>query len=383
MKRIGRIIIYAVVVLGIFYAVMVLTGNTHIYKTLRNTVFKGKLSPSLDDYIIFTNDTVYAGFSKPWKRDSTYNTYKFNVDESDYHLKFQTVAFAVIKNGKLIFDHYWEGYSDSSFTNSWSMAKSITSILIGIAIREGKINGVDQLAEDFLPHLKGSGITIGHLLSMSSNLSFSESYINPFGFAAKALYGDNLEELLPRYAPKGRPGEFFDYESGNSVLLGMILKKATGTNISQYASEKLWKKIGAVQSAIWSLDREGGIEKTFCCFNSNALDFARLGQLYLANGVWEGDTIVDPEFVKLCTSLSPTKLDDGSDNDRYGYHWWITNFKNKQIFYARGIKGQYIFVIPSKNIVVVRLGRERDEYKIKGVPRDVYKYLEMGMKIIN
>ncbi len=369
-------------IFAIFHIAMLITNNVHIYKTLRYTVLKGKLSPGIDDYIIFPNDTVFQANPEFWPLDSVYNTYIFNREEKDYHLRFQTVAFAVIKDGKLLFDYYWEGYSDTSYTNAWSMTKSITSVLIGIAIREGKINGIDQLAEEFLPHLNGTGITVGHLLSMSSNLSFTESYINPFSFAAKALYGENLETLMPNYKPNGKPGEILDYQSGNSVLLGMILKKATGKGVSEYASEKLWKRIGASRPAIWSLDRKGGIEKTFCCFNSNALDFARLGQLYLDRGIWKGDTIVDPAYARLCTTLSPTMLPEGTKNDRYGYHWWVTNFHGETIFYARGIKGQYIFVVPSKKVVIVRLGRERDEVKIKGVPRDVFRYLEMGMNIV-
>lgn len=360
---------------------MVLTGNTHVYKVLANTVFKGRLSPSIDEYTIYHNREVAIGEPQPWKHHHNYNQFDLTLEEEELHSKYLTVAYVIIKDNQLLFERYYENYSDSSLTNSWSMAKTIVSILIGSAIKEGKIESIDTKAETFLPHLKGSGITIRHLLAMSSDISFAEQYINPFGFAAKALYGEDDYSLVKQYKPRGNPMQVFDYESGNTLLLSYLLKAATGKSLSEYASEKLWKPLGAEHAALWSLDGEKGNERAFCCFNSNAPDFARIGQLYLNNGIWNGDTLIDPAYVKATTEFAPLKLESGEPNNEYAYHWWATNFNNEKIFYARGINGQYIFVIPSQNAVVVRLGRKRDKEKQEGVPIDALQFLEMGYRL--
>ena len=381
MNKFKKTIVYAVVIALFFHVTMVLTGNTHVYKALANTVFKGRLSPSIDEYTIYHNREVGIGQPQPWEHHSDYNKFLFTQQEEEIHSQYLTVAFVIIKDNQLLFERYYENYSDSSLTNSWSMAKTIISVLIGSAIKEGKIESMDDKAEKYLPHLKGSNITIRHLLAMSSDMSFAEQYINPFGFAAKALYGEDDFSLVKKYKPLGNPMQVFDYESGNTLLLSYILKAATGKSVSEYASEKLWKPLGAEHAALWSLDGKEGNERAFCCFNSNAPDFARIGQLYLNKGIWKGDTLIDPAYVNATTEFAPLKLEGGEANNQYAYHWWATNFNNEKIFYDRGINGQYIFVIPSQNAVVVRLGRKRDKEKQQGVPLDAIRFLEMGYRL--
>jgi len=215
---------------------------------------------------------------------------------------------------------------------------------------------------------------------MSSSISFNESYINPFGFAAEALYGNNLKELIYRYKLEGEPGKNFDYQSGNTQLLCFILEKTTGMNIYTYASNKIWKNIGAQKNALWCLDKKNGEARAFCCFNSNAKDFSRLGQLMLHNGNYNGTQIIDTNYVKATTKAAKI-FSDNLPNNKYGYHWWLINYKGEEIFYARGILGQYIFCIPSKKIVAVRLGHKRSKEKINDHPADVYIYLEEALNL--
>ncbi|MCE9540751.1 MAG: serine hydrolase, partial [Bacteroidetes bacterium] len=192
-----------------------------------------------------------------------------------------------------------------------------------------------------------------------------------------------LKKLTYKYELTSEPGKTFAYLSGKTELLGFILEKVTGKTVSDYASEKLWKPIGAKNAALWSLDHEGGMEKTYCCFNSNARDFGRIGELFLDSGKWNGNRVVSTEYV--LNSIKPADLIDdfGKKNAKYGYSWWlIPDYKGHDIFYARGILGQYILCIPKLNMVVVRLGNKREK-KIPGQdhPTDVFYYVDAALEM--
>lgn len=366
----------------VFVAHAYLTGNTHIFKTLQYTILKGRLGPTVDTKNIFNTRKVNNGKPQPWLEDSLLGKLQLSEIDRKEIEKYQTLSYLIIKNNKVVYEEYWQGYSSASYTNSWSMAKSILSLLTGAAIKEGKIKSVEQDVSVFLPEYEGTGLKIKHLLTMSSGINFKEQYKNPYGYAAKALYGNDLVKLNKKYKVNNIPGKYFDYLSGNSQLLSFVIHKATGKTVSQYASEKLWRKIGAEHPAYWSLDKKGGNEKGFCCFHSNARDFAKIGQLMLQHGIWQGDTIIPTWFYNQSISLAPTMQIDGKANDLYGYQWWIIKHKGLDIFYARGIDGQYIIDIPQKNMVVVRLGRKRNDIKKNGHPLDFYIYTDAALKLV-
>jgi CubicO group peptidase (beta-lactamase class C family) len=147
--------------------------------------------------------------------------------------------------------------------------------------------------------------------------------------------------------------------------------------IAEYASEKLWKPMGAEQAAQWSLDHENGDEKAYCCFYSNARDFARFGKLYLNNGNWNGVQLVPDQYVKDSVTPAPLLEESGKPNRCYGYSWWLLpGYKGHDIFYARGILGQYVIVIPDKKIIIVRLGHKRGERLPDNHVDDVYAYID-------
>jgi len=275
-----------------------------------------------------------------------------------------------------------------SVSNSFSAAKSIVSLLIGIALDEKKIADLDQKVGDFVEAYKygsKSKLTIRQVLTMSSGLNWKETYSTPFSTTAKAYYGNDLKSLIEGLDVVEKPGIYFEYLSGNTQLLAMIVQSATGMSISKYTSEKIWKKIGAQNDALWNLDSKDGMEKAYCCFNTNVRDFARFGQLILNKGNWDGKRIISAEYIADATSSKKYLKDKitGDAVDFYGFQWWVINYKGMKIPYMRGILGQYVFVIPDKNAVVVRLGHTRSKEIINHHPKDVYDYLEDALLILD
>lgn len=267
-----------------------------------------------------------------------------------------TVAFLIIKNDTIQYEKYFNGYGKQSIVPSFSMAKSITSILIGCAIDEGLINTVDEPITQYIPELSKNGfdkVTIKHLLQMTSGIKFNESYVNPFQEAASFYYGLNLRKEIAKMKLKSEPGEKFEYVSGNTQLLGLVLERSLkGRTISSYLQEKLWTPLEMEYDASWSIDKkEDGLEKTFCCLNARAIDFAKIGRLYKNKGNWNGKQIVSEKWVEASTKLDTT---DGSAR-YYQYQWWLPS--PNEDFMAEGILGQFIYVNPTKDLIIVRLGK--------------------------
>ena len=382
MRILRKILKWLVIVVVLLCLAIFVSGKTYLFKAVANTYLKGRSGPSINEYKIFSYNTIATSKPMDWQSAKDYNQYKLSAEQRAGIEKYQTIAFLVLKNDSVKYEEYWDGFSDTSHTNSFSMAKTIVGILTGLAIDERKIKSVDEPIGDFLPEFaKGANakVTIKNLLTMSSGINFVENYNNPFAYPAAAYYGEDLKELTCSYRVTEEPGKTWNYLSGNTELLSFIVAKASGKSLSEYASEKLWKPMGANHTAIWSLDHEGGVEKGYCCFNSNARDFARFGALYLHEGNWNGTQLVSKDYVRQ--SVTPADLidDNGGKNNKYGYSWWLLNYKNHYIYYMRGILGQYVFVIPDKNMVVVRLGHKRDKEKINDHPKDVYVFLDAAL----
>ena len=266
------------------------------------------------------------------------------------------------------------------------MAKSYISTLVGIAIKEGKIESVDQKVCDFIPQFcgeKNNNITIKNLLTMSSGLDWNEDYHNPLGQTAEAYFGGDLRGLVVNLQSVETSGKVFKYHSSCTQLLAFIVESATGKTISEYISEKLWKPMGAKHPALWNTDIEGGDEKAFCCLNSNARDFARIGKLYMNYGNWNGNQILDTSYVKEATSVADLIDKEGCKNKNYGYQFWIANYKGLDVYYARGLWGQYVICIPEKDMIVVRLGRKYGEPLEDGHHQDFYQFIDAALEMYN
>lgn len=277
---------------------------------------------------------------------------------TQYLASTHTLAFLIIRKDTIIYEQYFKGYGAASVVPSFSMAKSVTSALIGFAIQDGLIPSVNEKAIRYIPEWKGRGldeVSILHLLQMTSGIRFNESYVNPFGHAAKYYYGKHLNRYVARMKPAYPPGQKFSYHSGNTQVLGLILTRVLkDKTVAQYLEEKLWHPLGMEFPASWSIDKkQGGMEKTFCCLNARARDFARFGRLYLKKGNWNGQQLLPESWI-----TESTKVDKSNGSaSYYQYQWWI---QDDGLFLAEGILGQYIFVDPKTETILVRLGRKED-----------------------
>jgi CubicO group peptidase (beta-lactamase class C family) len=375
MKLLRKLIYSIIALLIAFSAFALVTGKTYLFKAAYYNF------ANIDDYRIFSNNTVVAGKEKPWAIGSNYNQVAYPDSLNQLMEKLRTVGLLMIKNDSIVMEKYWDGYSDSSLSGSFSMAKSITSLLIGVAIKEGKIKSVEQPVGDFIPAFKEgekAKLRIVDVLTMSSGTDWDESYWNPLSVTAELYFGTDANKTANSVNMIHAPGTLHSYKSGDTQLLGLILIKATGKTLSEYAAEKLWQPLGATHSALWSVDQENGKEKAYCCFNSNTRDFARIGKFMLDSGKIDGVPIIDSAYFKQ--SITPCGIEDakGVKCDYYGYQWWIDP-EHPEVFYARGILGQYIIVIPSKKTIIVRLAHKTDPLRVRTVPKEVRYLINWGL----
>jgi len=373
-KRLLLGILGLLLLLSVFALV---TGRTYLFKAVAYNF------ADVDDYKVFTNDEVAISQAQPWPVSENFNKTEMPAALQAELDSIKNIGVVVIKNGSLFYEKYQNGYSDSSWSGSFSMAKSITSLLLGVALKEGKISSLEDPVGKYIPEFnegEKAKVKIIHLLTMSSGSDWDESYSNPLSTTTELYYGTDVYKTATGVKIIKEPGTYHDYKSGDSQLLGLILEKATGKSLSEYASEKLWKPLGAEHPAKWSTDKKNGHTKSYCCFNSNARDFARIGQLMLDSGKWKGVEIISPDYYQKSIVACAISDENGSPCSYYGYQWWLVPYK-PGVFYARGILGQYIIIIPEKHMVVVRLGEKRGPIYKETVPKEVNDLIEWVYKM--
>jgi len=383
MKKIFRFFGFLFALLLLTVLALYIFNYDYILKGIEVVYLTGHKTAYIDDYPEFDNRKIETGDNyQPWPISKEYNTSQPTEKLNKTNKELGTVAFLIIKNDSIWYEKYANGYNENSLTNSFSMAKSITVSLLGKSIKEGKIKGLDQPVSDFFPEFKdynGVALTVGDLASMSSGLNWDESYYNPFSQTARAYFGENVRKEILKLKVVETPGSSFKYLSGNTLLLGMIIEKATGVKLSNYLSESFWKPLGMKNDALWQLDSdESGMEKAYCCIASNAKDFARFGKLYKDKGNWNGNQLLDSSFVATATHA---RFEDSS---QYGYGFWLSDYMGKDIFYMRGVLGQYVIVIPEDDVIIVRLGahlirREKDENHAP----DFFIYIDEAYKMLD
>ncbi len=284
----------------------------------------------------------------------------------DYLEASGTTAFLVIHDDKLLYERYFNGYDETSVNTSFSMAKSFASALVGIAIDEGHIKSVDEPITNYIPELlekdeRFESITIRHLLTMSSGIKYEEGGNLPWSEEAddtKTYYSTDLRELALNCRIEGKPGQYFEYNNYNPLLVGLILERATAMPVARFMEEELWKPMGMEADGSWSLDStSSGFEKMESGVNARARDFARFGMLFAKEGKWGGEQLISQGWIEESTRPDAT-TDPSSD---YQYFWWVDTPDGKNHFSARGNFGQYIYVAPEKDLVIVRLGKEEGE----------------------
>ncbi len=386
MKFIFKFIATLFVLLFLIELGLYASGYGYINKLFQLTVLKGRSGPVINDLHEFPSTQVANGKVQAWFQSSQYAKLSLDTAQLRKVNSFKTTALLVIQNDSILYENYKDEAGVGVLSNSFSMAKSIQSILIGIAIKKNLIANVNDPICKYLPELdpeKFDKILIKHLLWMASGLDFNETYNSPFAWPAKAYYGNDVNATVLNPEVVVAPGTLFKYKGGDTQLLGMLLKKVCGTSISSFASKELWSKIGAEYPAQWGTDLPNGMEKVSCCFYSTARDFARLGKLIMQMGNWNGEQILDSSFVKESITPSMILNSVGEKVDYYGYQWWLSNYNGFEVIYSRGILGQYIFCIPAKKLLIVRLGHLRAQKTADDMPADAKLYLEIGMTFAN
>ena len=379
MKKLVKILLLFIGFLLLASLVLYGLGYEYIFKGIRTTYLTGHKTAFIDDYPYFNNHVVQNSEKvQEWPLHKEYNEVKATPGLDSLNQELETAAFLIIKNDSIWFEKYYNGYSELSKTNSFSMAKSIVTAMMFKAIQDGYIENINQPVSDFFPQFK-SDLSVGDLSSMSSGLNWNENYYNPFASTARAYFGDDLREQILELKITETPGEEFKYLSGNTELLGMVIEKASGKSLSKYLSESFWKPLGMNDEALWQIDsQENGMEKAYCCISSNARNFAKFGKLFINYGEWQNKQLLDSSFIALA---SRPRFED---TPYYGYGFWLSNYMDKEIFYMRGILGQYVIMIPEDDLVIVRLGRKliRKDKEDKHY-QDFYMYLEEAYKMLN
>jgi CubicO group peptidase (beta-lactamase class C family) len=311
------------------------------------------------------SQTVATGAApSPLRRDCSGIDLHYKLDDQTYSLddylaRNPTTGFLIARGSTILVERYQYGRSDTDRFTSQSMAKTITSMLFGIAMADGKIRSLDDRAADYVPEMKGSAYgetMLRSLLTMSSGVAYTETYegIDDAARFSRALQlpgSPGAAVLLRRFDNREAPeGTRFHYAGSETETLGLVLSAATGQSLPAYASERLWRPLGAEADAAWTVDAKQHA-LAFCCFNARLRDYARLG-LLLAN---DGGGIIPAGWVREATSAprdSFRATRKATSFEGYGYQTWLLPFRNR-MFALRGIHGQSIYVYPAQKLVLV------------------------------
>ena len=368
-------LVFSVLIAGLY-----LTDTDYILKAVQTVYLQGNTTASIDDYPFFENKTVKIGKSKSWPLHKNYNKIPATEKLLELHKAQGTVAYMIIKNDSILFESYFDGYEENSKSNSFSMAKSYVSGMLGKAIMDGYIKSINQPVSDFFPQYKeglAAEVTVGDLASMASGSSWEESYYSPFTITTRAYYGKELEKTILGLKTVDVPGKSFKYASGDTQLLAMILEKATGKKMYNYLSESFWIPLESENEALWQIDSEANdMVKAYCCIATNAKDFARFGKLYKDYGKWNGKQVLDSTFV--AKSIKPRF----EESPHYGYGWWLRKTEDKSFFMMEGHLGQCVIVEPEDNIIIVRLGNAKASFGNNPYNGDINTYIEEAYKML-
>lgn len=291
----------------------------------------------------------------------------------DFLERSRTAGIVVLHDGRLVFERYGLGADAGTRFTSWSVAKSFTATLVGLALGEGLIESLDDPLVRYVPQLAGSaydGVTIEQALQMSSGVAFSEVYddesTDVIEFMGYTMLANRVpaNEYMIRFPRAAEPGSVFNYSTGETQVLGWLVREVTGRPLAQYLSETVWSRIGMEHDASWILDREGaaGMEMAGCCLNAALRDYARFGQLMLQDGMWrtaDGEPVrVLPEgWVRAATVPDSPQVDFGrlfpGSDQGYQYQWWALGGPDGA-YSAEGVYGQFVYVNPAHRVVIAK-----------------------------
>jgi CubicO group peptidase (beta-lactamase class C family) len=297
---------------------------------------------------VLSHDATLFDVSYDWKGT------KF--DTADYMKATHISGLLIVKHGQILLERYGLGRTELDRWTSFSVGKSVTSVLIGAAIKDRRISGLNAQVTTYLPELKGTaydGVTVRDLITMRSGVKWNEDYGDPksdvalFSHQSKRADGiDPIEAYMAKLPRAHQPGTVFHYDTGETDLAGILVARATKKHLADYLSEKIWSKIGTEQDAVWMLDQSGE-ELGGCCISMTLRDYARFGLFFMHGGIVDGIQVLPKGWVRA--SSSP-QVKTGEGDLGYGYFWWIHPHGT---FEAEGIFGQSIFLDPKNDLVIV------------------------------
>tara|TARA_R110002012_G_scaffold283090_2_gene473093 strand:+ start:35172 stop:36305 length:1134 start_codon:yes stop_codon:yes gene_type:complete len=372
---------WVVIIFALLIAVLYITDTDYLLKAVRTIYFKGYSTAYLEDYKEFDNQVIANGTPQPWPNHQDYNSVKETEILNKTNTENGTIAYVIIKNDSVWFENYYDGFDEDSKSNSFSMAKSYVSAMLGKALMEGHIKSLDQPVGDFLPEFRddlSAKLTVGDLSSMASGTDWDEAYYSPLSITTRAYFDDDLDKVINGLKVVEEPGQAYKYSSGDTQMLAMVIERATGKKLYDYLTESFWKPLGSKNATLWQVDsEEHDMVKAYCCIASNAKDFARLGKLYKDHGKWQGKQLLDSAFV--AKSIKPRF----SASPEYGYGWWLKNVGDKEFFMMRGHLGQYVIVEPNDNVIIVRLGHSKGPGDaIATFTPDISTYIDEAYKML-
>ncbi|HEY1562960.1 MAG TPA: serine hydrolase domain-containing protein [Caulobacteraceae bacterium] len=301
--------------------------------------------------VVRRGPAVAALARDPRPFDVSYSQGGAQMDVAGFMERNRVSGLIVVQHGRILLERYGLGRKPADRWTSFSVAKSITSTLIGAAIRDGDIAGLTASVTRYMPELAGTaydGVTVGDLITMRSGVKWNEAYTDPKSDVARfssgpmpADGGDPIEAYMAKLPRAHPPGTVFNYDTGETDLAGLLVVRATRRPLADYLSQKIWSKIGAEQDAVWILDGAGH-EISGCCLSMTLRDYARFGLFFLRGG----QGVLPRGWVKDASTAHVTSVYPGMG---YGYFWWI---HPGGTYAAQGIFGQEIYIDPARDLVV-------------------------------
>lgn len=376
MKRLFRVLAGIAGACFLFVVICYCSGNRYLLRGIRLSYLKGNTSANIYDYKDFDTRVIpNSGEISELPRSTEYNKTEMTPALKSMLDYTHSVSFLVLRKDSIVLEKYFDGHTDSTRSNSFSMAKSIITMLVQLAIQDSVIISWDEKVKTFLPWISGphaNELTLRHLSTMTAGLDWEEMYTNPFCVTAKAYYGQDIEKLMKTVRVVDKPGVEFNYQSGSTQLLGLALGVALKKPISEYASEKLWKPLGMEHPAYWSLDNENGKELAYCCFAAVTRDFARLGRMVSHAGRWNEKQILDAHFMTMAMQSYRDEV--------YGHSFWRGFTADYSFNLLRGIQGQFIIIVPAHELVIVRTGNDIKRGR-RRLSDCIYTYVEEAVKM--
>jgi len=376
-------LLYVIVILCAFVlAGTLITDTTYLFSAFRIVWLRGNTDVTIDDYKVQPTNKIIAGNPQAWALHDKYNQVPITEEEMQFHRDKESIAFLIIKDGKLLTEKYFNEGSKTHLSSVWSITKTYTSLLILKAVEDGLIASVDDPVIKYIPELnieQKDTLTLRHLASMSAGLYWDERSHKPQALITKLNFYDDLEKFTihDMYAI-GEPGKVQHYNSGATQMLGTVLKRVLGKKtITDYLSEKLWQPLGFEHDGLFILDsKQNKNEKTYGGIVSTARNVSKLGQLILDEGVWNGKQILSESDMQLIKTLP-------YNNTTYTYGLWTGLYEGSRFYYQSGFRGQLCITFPKHNLVITRLGHKTSPRpNLEDVKPDTYVFIKEALRIV-